>query len=117
MLQSATSKTRDKINLPVTSLILRPQKTIEISLPGDEIFSTVMLCKMSFPKGSLLSVTCPWRLGCTSTELIRKMVAKHVQETHQNSFDLPECSAFRNVILWEEKLNAILHCTVFIYLR
>lgn len=91
MLQSATSKNQgQKFTLlcdfshPNTS-----EDPIEISLPGDEILSSVMLCaKCLFPKGSFVISNMPLETWATpALSFIRKMGCKvSVQETHRTSF-------------------------------
>jgi hypothetical protein len=91
MLQSATSNNQgQKFNLtcdfshPKTS-----EELIEISLPGDEILSTVMLsAKCLFPKGSFVISNMPLETwAAPALSFIRKMGCKvSVQETHRTSF-------------------------------
>jgi hypothetical protein len=91
MLQSATSNGQgQKFTLscdfshPGTS-----EEPVKISLPGDEILSTVMLsAKCLFPKGSFVISNMPLETwAAPALSFIRKMGCKvSVQETHRTSF-------------------------------
>jgi hypothetical protein len=65
------------------------EEPVEISLPGDEILSTVMLsAKCLFPKGSFVISNMPLETwAAPALSFIRKMGCKiSVQETHRTSF-------------------------------